>query len=208
MLSSRLLSIIHLSQTRRIREHKIYNLLRDHSIGLFIYRRIDDRVGLFINTERDLAMGTIYCIIGGIVVLVKVELKLLSFDPVKLHCKVNVVYREFILITDSTIISSRDLDISSFILIKSLNQSIRCRICLTSSAITTNHNFTIVRYYLDCILICLCTRKIKQLTRDDFIITTKPHESIVHKLRHIKFQSKLLTKRVLHSNSISHYIVL
>ena len=144
MLSSRLLSIIHLSQTRRIREHKIYNLLRDHSIGLFIYRRIDDRVGLFINTERDLAMGTIYCIIGGIVVLIKVKLKLLSFDPVELHCKVNVVYREFILITDSTIISSRDLDISSFILIKSLDQSIRCRICLTSSTITTNHNFTIV----------------------------------------------------------------
>ena len=144
MLSSRLLSIIHLGQTRRIREHKIYNLLRDHSISLFIYRRVDNRIGLFINTQRDLTMSTIYCIIGGIVVLVKVELKLLSFDPVKLHCKVNVVYREFILITDSTIISSRDLDISSFILIKSLDQSIRCRISLTSSTITTNHNFTIV----------------------------------------------------------------
>ena len=66
-------------------------------------------------------MGTIYCIIGGIVVLIKVELELLGFDPVKLHCKVNVVYREFILITDSTIISSRYLDVSSFILIKSLD---------------------------------------------------------------------------------------
>ena len=161
MLSSRLLSIVHLCQTSRIREHQIYNLLRYHSIITLSSRRINDRITFLINTKRNLSSCTINRIIRSIVVLIKVELESLSLYPVKLHREINVVYREFVLIARSSIITKRDFDILTFILIKSLNKSIRCRIGLTGSTISANHNLSIVRYYLHSVSISLSTRKIK-----------------------------------------------
>ena len=197
-----LLRVIHFQQPGRIKYHEIANLRSNH----ITISRIDNCIGLFIDSNGNTHIW-INRVIGTVIVLVKVELVGLSLDPVELHCQIDIVYREFILITSPSVITQRLLNISSFIRIQGFNQTVRSCIGLTCSAIARDHDLAIVGDNLYSIIIGLCTGKVEQLTSDHLIITTKLHKPIVDKLWHIKLDRESLTISTLHLHCIGIDIV-